>query len=102
MLIGGPPPVHFAGGGPRWTAFTHMPATHPRPMGHTLPQVPQLELSLWGSTHEWLQSVVVGGHWPTHALLAHTGVAPVHLTPQPPQLFGSMDVGMHLPLQSAW
>jgi hypothetical protein len=45
--------------------------------------------------------VVVGGHWPTHALLAHTWPA-AHLTPQPPQLLGSTAVPMHMPLQYDW
>jgi hypothetical protein len=46
-----------------------------------------------------LHAVVVGGHVETHALLAHTWL-PVHTTPQPPQLLGSMAVPMHLPLHN--
>jgi hypothetical protein len=70
-------------------------------MGHAWPQLPQLALSVCGSTHDWLHAVVVGGHWPTHALLAHTWPA-AHLTPQPPQLLGSTAVPMHMPLQYDW
>jgi hypothetical protein len=70
-------------------------------MGHAFPQLPQLALSLPVSTHEWLHAVVVGGHCETHALLAHTWL-PVHTTPQPPQLLGSIAVPMHFPLHSDW
>jgi hypothetical protein len=96
--------MHFAGAGPSGTVGAHPPATHPWPLGHAWPQLPQLALLLVGSTHAPLHAVVVGGHpWValTHALLAHTWLA-AHTMPQPPQLLGSTEVPMHLPLQSDW
>jgi hypothetical protein len=62
-----------------------------------------LALSLFVSTQERLQAVVVGKQLPlaTHAPPEHAWVA-VQTLPQRPQLFGSLTTGMHAPLQRYW
>jgi hypothetical protein len=42
-----------------------------------------------------------GKHEVSHAPPEHA-IAPVHAFPHAPQLFGSMAVGMHIPLQNDW
>ncbi len=64
----------------------------------TVPQAPQLDVSVCVSTQEPLQSVVGAEQLVVHAPAAHTWFAP-HAAPQAPQLFLSVCVSTHAPLQ---
>ena len=52
--------------------------------GHTMPHIPQFDVSVAVSTHEPLQSVVPAGHPIWHEPSVHT-MAPVHDLPHMPQ-----------------
>jgi hypothetical protein len=63
--------------------------------------VPQLPSSVRVSTQLWEQSVRSGRHDVEQAPPEQT-MPLLHFTPQPPQLFGSITVGMHVPPHSCW
>src|SRR5688572_26905845 len=50
-VMGGPPPMHFAGGGPSAALGTQPPLTHPWPAGHGSLHAPQWFESVCRSTH---------------------------------------------------
>lgn len=99
-LIGGPPFSQLAGAGPSVAAGLHKPSTQPCPLGQDLLQLPQYRLSLFRSTHELLQIDRPGKQLDEH-LPPEQAIVPVHLIPQSPQLFGSLDVGVQVPLHNA-
>ena len=73
-----------------------LPATHDAPMGHRLPQPPQLRSSVCGSTHrpEPPQEISPVGQPIWQVPAEHMLPGPQSL-PQPPQLRGSVDVSTH-------
>jgi hypothetical protein len=77
-----------------------VPDAHELPPAQAVPQVPQLELSVWVSTQAPLHAV-----WPVAQLVAHEPLeqtsADVQAVPQAPQLAGSAWVFTHCPLQSS-
>jgi hypothetical protein len=92
--IGGPPPLHIEGVIKTAMGVVHVPKTHSLPAGHLVPHAPQFELSVLVFVHSLPHAVSPGRHELSHAPPVQTWV-PVHFTPQPPQLFGSVEVGMH-------
>jgi hypothetical protein len=95
-VIAGPVPVQAAF--VTVVAATHFAFEHPWPVVHFVPHVPQLLLSTFGSTQLLPHAIVGAKQLVVHCPPLHTCV-PLHLIPQPPQLFGSVDVGRHVPLQ---
>jgi hypothetical protein len=98
--MGGPPLLHM-GSDTAPAAGAQLPPTQPIPVPHTCPHAPQFELSFAVSTQAPAHGWSPGKQLDSHAPPEHT-LPPVHVTPQPPQLFGSWLTGMHLPPQKAW
>jgi hypothetical protein len=71
--------------------------TQPFPVGQTLPQEPQLRLSEARSTQLPAHASRPGRQPDEQAPPEHASMA-AHVTPQPPQFFGSALVGMQTPL----
>jgi hypothetical protein len=71
-----------------------LPAWHVVPPLHTVPQTPQLALSVCRSTQDTPHAASPAPHVSWHMPATHCWL-PAHCTPQPPQLFGSVCVFAH-------
>ena len=76
----------------------HSPATHEAPAGQVVPHAPQSKGLLVRSTHAFAQSVLPFAHSVVQTPAEQT-LPGVHISPQTPQLAGSLSVSVQTPLQ---